>query len=194
MDRLYPRPRRAKREHPRLNLATWREGRWPRPEGPARGKGCDMLAARLATLATLAQDAGPRGDDIDIASILGYVVVGAVVGVLARLVIPGRDSMGILATITPRDRRRRDRRLARRRRVRGHRWCRLDRIGPRRRRAGADRTVGQEQGLGTDRRRGHAAIARSPAPRSNARTAASTRSGSPTGRGSPFAMVMPSSR
>ena len=58
-----------------------------------------MLAARLAAIATLAQDAGPRGDDIDVASILGYVVVGAIVGVLARLVIPGRDSMGIFATI-----------------------------------------------------------------------------------------------
>jgi uncharacterized membrane protein YeaQ/YmgE (transglycosylase-associated protein family) len=58
-----------------------------------------MIAARVATLALLAQDAGGRGDDIDVGSILGYIVVGAIVGVLARFIIPGRDPMGILATI-----------------------------------------------------------------------------------------------
>lgn len=52
----------------------------------------------LAAIAVLAQDAGANGD-IDIASILGYVLVGAVVGVLARFLLPGDDPMGILGTI-----------------------------------------------------------------------------------------------
>jgi uncharacterized membrane protein YeaQ/YmgE (transglycosylase-associated protein family) len=37
--------------------------------------------------------------DADIGSILGYVVVGVIVGVLARLLVPGRDPIGILGTI-----------------------------------------------------------------------------------------------
>jgi uncharacterized membrane protein YeaQ/YmgE (transglycosylase-associated protein family) len=40
-----------------------------------------------------------RGGDIDIGSIIGFIVVGAIVGVLARLVVPGDDPMGILGTI-----------------------------------------------------------------------------------------------
>ncbi|MEX2273957.1 MAG: GlsB/YeaQ/YmgE family stress response membrane protein [Actinomycetota bacterium] len=39
------------------------------------------------------------GDDIDVVSILGYIVVGAIVGVLARFLVPGDDPMGIVATI-----------------------------------------------------------------------------------------------
>jgi uncharacterized membrane protein YeaQ/YmgE (transglycosylase-associated protein family) len=38
-------------------------------------------------------------DDVDIATILGYVVVGLVVGLVARLLIPGRDPLGLLGTI-----------------------------------------------------------------------------------------------
>ncbi|HEX6264209.1 MAG TPA: GlsB/YeaQ/YmgE family stress response membrane protein [Actinomycetota bacterium] len=57
------------------------------------------MIAHITTLAVLAQDAGGRGDDIDIASILGYVVVGAIVGVLARVLVPGREDMGVIATI-----------------------------------------------------------------------------------------------
>jgi uncharacterized membrane protein YeaQ/YmgE (transglycosylase-associated protein family) len=57
------------------------------------------VIATATFLATLAQDAGGRGDDIDIGSILGYILVGAVVGVLARFLVPGRDEMGIIATI-----------------------------------------------------------------------------------------------
>lgn len=52
----------------------------------------------LAAIAVLAQDAGANGD-IDIASILGYILVGAIVGVLARFLLPGDDPMGILGTI-----------------------------------------------------------------------------------------------
>ena len=35
----------------------------------------------------------------DIGSILGYIVVGLIVGVLARFLLPGRDPMGLIATI-----------------------------------------------------------------------------------------------
>jgi uncharacterized membrane protein YeaQ/YmgE (transglycosylase-associated protein family) len=37
--------------------------------------------------------------DVDIASILGYIVVGAVVGIIARLLIPGTSGMGFLVTV-----------------------------------------------------------------------------------------------
>lgn len=53
----------------------------------------------LATLAVLAQKVGDKGGDIDIGSIIGFVIVGAIVGVLARFVVPGDDPMGILGTI-----------------------------------------------------------------------------------------------
>ena len=37
--------------------------------------------------------------EVDITSIIGYIVVGAIVGVLARFLVPGRDPLGILGTI-----------------------------------------------------------------------------------------------
>jgi uncharacterized membrane protein YeaQ/YmgE (transglycosylase-associated protein family) len=37
--------------------------------------------------------------DVDITSILGYIVVGVIVGVLARFLVPGRDPIGIIGTI-----------------------------------------------------------------------------------------------
>jgi uncharacterized membrane protein YeaQ/YmgE (transglycosylase-associated protein family) len=40
-----------------------------------------------------------KGDGIDVGSILGYIVVGAIVGVLARFLVPGKDPMGIIGTI-----------------------------------------------------------------------------------------------
>jgi uncharacterized membrane protein YeaQ/YmgE (transglycosylase-associated protein family) len=43
--------------------------------------------------------AGDKGSDIDVGSIIGFVVVGAIVGVLARFVVPGDDPMGIVGTI-----------------------------------------------------------------------------------------------
>ena len=52
----------------------------------------------LATVGMLAQ-AGDGGADVDIASILGYIVVGAIVGVIARFLVPGDDPMGIVGTI-----------------------------------------------------------------------------------------------
>lgn len=39
------------------------------------------------------------GDEVDIASILGFILVGAIVGVLARFLVPGDDPMGIIGTI-----------------------------------------------------------------------------------------------
>jgi uncharacterized membrane protein YeaQ/YmgE (transglycosylase-associated protein family) len=36
---------------------------------------------------------------VDITSILGYIVVGAIVGVLARFLVPGDDPMGIIGTL-----------------------------------------------------------------------------------------------
>jgi uncharacterized membrane protein YeaQ/YmgE (transglycosylase-associated protein family) len=36
---------------------------------------------------------------VDVGSILGYIVVGLVVGVLARFLLPGDDPMGLIGTI-----------------------------------------------------------------------------------------------
>jgi uncharacterized membrane protein YeaQ/YmgE (transglycosylase-associated protein family) len=52
----------------------------------------------IAIVGLLAQ-AGDNGADLDVASILGYIVVGAIVGVLARFLVPGDDPMGIVGTI-----------------------------------------------------------------------------------------------
>jgi uncharacterized membrane protein YeaQ/YmgE (transglycosylase-associated protein family) len=37
--------------------------------------------------------------DITIGSILVYIIAGAIIGALARLIVPGRQSMSILATV-----------------------------------------------------------------------------------------------
>jgi uncharacterized membrane protein YeaQ/YmgE (transglycosylase-associated protein family) len=50
-----------------------------------------MLATTLTMVA--------KGSDIDIGSVIGYVIVGAIVGVLARFLVPGRDPIGFLGTI-----------------------------------------------------------------------------------------------
>ena len=52
----------------------------------------------IAIVGLLAQ-AGDNGADLDVWSILGYIVVGAIVGVLARFLVPGDDPMGIVGTI-----------------------------------------------------------------------------------------------
>ena len=41
---------------------------------------------------------GENGN-VDIGSIIGYIIVGAIVGVLARFLVPGDDPMGIIGTI-----------------------------------------------------------------------------------------------
>ena len=52
----------------------------------------------LAIVGLLAQ-AGNEGADLDVTSILGYILIGAVVGVVARFLVPGDDPMGIIGTI-----------------------------------------------------------------------------------------------
>jgi uncharacterized membrane protein YeaQ/YmgE (transglycosylase-associated protein family) len=57
------------------------------------------MAAALAAVPLIAA----KGDDVrldtDIGSILGYILVGLVVGLLARLLVPGRDPVGLLGTL-----------------------------------------------------------------------------------------------
>ena len=55
--------------------------------------------AGLAALPLVAQQGGGGGGDVDIQSILGYIVVGAVVGVIARLLIPNTGGMSWVLTI-----------------------------------------------------------------------------------------------
>ncbi|HZD18204.1 MAG TPA: GlsB/YeaQ/YmgE family stress response membrane protein [Actinomycetota bacterium] len=49
----------------------------------------------------LLQVTAARGDriEIDLASIVGYVIVGLIVGALARFLVPGRDPVGLLGTL-----------------------------------------------------------------------------------------------
>lgn len=53
----------------------------------------------LASLLLIAAKGDPIRLDTDIGSILGYVVVGLIVGVLARLLVPGRDTIGFFGTL-----------------------------------------------------------------------------------------------
>ena len=51
----------------------------------------------LLAMEVLARSGNNGG--VDITSIIGYIVVGVIVGVLARFLVPGHDPMGILGTI-----------------------------------------------------------------------------------------------
>lgn len=53
----------------------------------------------FAIVGLLAQAGDGGADGLDVTSILGYIVVGAIVGVLARFLVPGDDPMGIIGTI-----------------------------------------------------------------------------------------------
>ena len=55
------------------------------------------IAGMLATVPVVLAQNG--WNDLDVESILGYVLVGLVVGLLARLIVPGRDPFGLLGTI-----------------------------------------------------------------------------------------------
>ena len=59
----------------------------------------EEMAAALAAVPLIAA----RGDnlrlDTDIGSILGYILVGLIVGLLARMLVPGRDPIGLLGTL-----------------------------------------------------------------------------------------------
>lgn len=69
----------------------------PIPGGPKMGS--HRLAAPHAFIPLLAQNGDRIRLDLDISSILTYIVIGLIVGVLARLLVPGRTSMSLLATI-----------------------------------------------------------------------------------------------
>jgi uncharacterized membrane protein YeaQ/YmgE (transglycosylase-associated protein family) len=61
-----------------------------------------MKSYRIALTGLLALPlVAQRGDrgDIDVESILGYIVVGAIVGIVARFLVPGTSGMGLLVTI-----------------------------------------------------------------------------------------------
>ncbi|MEP6476879.1 MAG: GlsB/YeaQ/YmgE family stress response membrane protein [Actinomycetota bacterium] len=53
----------------------------------------------VLTATQLLAAVGDKGNDITVGSILMYVVIGAIVGVLARFLVPGSDPMGIIGTI-----------------------------------------------------------------------------------------------
>jgi uncharacterized membrane protein YeaQ/YmgE (transglycosylase-associated protein family) len=68
----------------------------PVTEVPARGS--NSYRRRCCSSPVVAQ-----GDRVrlppDLSSLVGYVLIGLVVGVLARLVVPGRARIGLLGTI-----------------------------------------------------------------------------------------------
>ncbi len=53
----------------------------------------------LIQLAVLAQEGAKDGDGVDFGSIVVYIIVGAVIGVLARFLVPGDDPLGVIGTI-----------------------------------------------------------------------------------------------
>lgn len=57
------------------------------------------LSAAYALAPVLAQNGDRIRFDVDISSLLIYVLIGLVVGLLARFLVPGRTSMSLLATI-----------------------------------------------------------------------------------------------
>jgi uncharacterized membrane protein YeaQ/YmgE (transglycosylase-associated protein family) len=62
-----------------------------------------MGSHRLAALTGFVPVLAANGDririDLDLSSLLGYILIGLIVGLLARLLVPGRSSIGLLATI-----------------------------------------------------------------------------------------------
>src|SRR5688500_7720043 len=57
------------------------------------------LSAAFAVAPLLAQNGDRIKFDVDVSSLLTYVLIGLVVGLLARFLVPGRTSMSLLATI-----------------------------------------------------------------------------------------------
>ena len=64
-----------------------------------RNDGTARIAGALAIAPLVVAQNGRNNADVDIGSILGYLLVGLVVGLLARLLVPGRDPFGLLGTI-----------------------------------------------------------------------------------------------
>lgn len=61
--------------------------------------GPEDTAALLAAVPLLAAKGDDLRLDTDIGSILGFILVGMIVGLLARLLVPGRDPVGLLGTL-----------------------------------------------------------------------------------------------
>jgi len=59
----------------------------------------ENTGAGLAAMAPIAAKGDSIRLDTDIGSILGFIVVGVIVGPLARLLVPGRDPIGLLGTL-----------------------------------------------------------------------------------------------
>jgi uncharacterized membrane protein YeaQ/YmgE (transglycosylase-associated protein family) len=57
------------------------------------------MAAALAAVPLAAAKGDNFRLDTDIGSILGYILVGLIVGLLARVLVPGRDPIGLLGTL-----------------------------------------------------------------------------------------------
>ncbi len=57
------------------------------------------MGAALAAVPLIAAKGDNLRLDTDIGSILGYILVGMIVGLLARLLVPGRDPVGLLGTL-----------------------------------------------------------------------------------------------
>ena len=55
--------------------------------------------AALAAVPLIAAKGETLRLDTDIGSILGFILVGLIVGLLARLLLPGRDPVGLLGTL-----------------------------------------------------------------------------------------------
>jgi uncharacterized membrane protein YeaQ/YmgE (transglycosylase-associated protein family) len=55
--------------------------------------------AALAAVPLIAAKGDTLRLDTDIGSILGFILVGLIVGLLARLLLPGRDPVGLLGTL-----------------------------------------------------------------------------------------------
>lgn len=59
----------------------------------------ESMGAALAAVPLIAAKGDTIRLDTDIGSILGYILVGLVVGLLARILVPGRDPVGLLGTL-----------------------------------------------------------------------------------------------
>jgi uncharacterized membrane protein YeaQ/YmgE (transglycosylase-associated protein family) len=59
----------------------------------------ERMAAALAAVPLAAAKGDNFRLDTDIGSILGYILVGLIVGLLARVLVPGRDPIGLLGTL-----------------------------------------------------------------------------------------------
>lgn len=61
----------------------------------------ERMGVALAALPLIAA----RGDsvfnirDVELQSIVGYILIGIIVGVLARFMVPGRDPIGVIGTV-----------------------------------------------------------------------------------------------